>query len=307
MKKNNKYKYVSSQRYEHHGSRTYDFGGARLPSVTTVLAKTKDQSYLTAWKNKVGHDKAESIKNLSSKRGTAMHKFLESHIQGVGYDDLTPIGCEAKPMAEKIIEMGLTPISEYHGSEVMLHYPGLYAGSTDLVCMHNDLETIVDFKQANQPKRKEWIEDYFIQIAAYAMAHDAYYGSTIEQGVIMICTPDLYYQEFKCSGAELRSYKHKFLKRLDHYHELIHDEKERAKVDPKLLLEEFEQDNQEKEFEALAVQVRNGEIPPDDVFEHFRNQEFLKYFKDKYRKEIHGMSPDYLRKIGYKKPTKKVR
>jgi len=309
LKKSNKYSYISGKQITDvdTGTRFYDFQGIRLPSVTTILAKTKNQSYLTAWKNKVGHEKAESIKNLSSKRGTAMHKFLESHIQGVGYDDLTPIGCEAKPMAQKIIEMGLTPISEYYGSEVMLHYPGLYAGSTDLVCLHNGLETIVDFKQSNRPKKEEWIEDYYIQIAAYAMAHDAYYGSTIEQGVIMVCTPDLYYQEFKVSGAELKSWKHKFLKRLDHYHELIHDEKERAKIDPNKLLKEFEEDGQSKEFEALAIKVRNGEVPPDEVFDHFRNQEFLKHFKNKYRKEIHGMSPDYLRKIGYKKPTKKVK
>ena len=309
LKKSNKYSYISGKQITDvdTGTRFYDFQGMRLPSVTTVLAKTKNQAYLTRWKNKVGHEQAEAIKNLSSKRGTAMHKFLESHIEGVGYDDLTPIGCEAKPMAQKIIEMGLESVSEYHGSEVMLHYPGLYAGSTDLVCVHNGLEPIVDFKQSNSPKKKEWIEDYYAQIAAYAMAHDAYYGSTIEQGVIMVCTPDLYYQEFKVSGAELRSWKHKFLKRLDHYHELIFDEKERTKVDQKILLEEFEEDKQQKELEVLAVQVRNGEIPPDEVFEHFRNEEFLRFFKNKYRKEIHGMSPDYLRKIGYKKPTKKER
>ena len=242
MKQNKKYNYVPQTRTEVHGSRTYDILGMKLPSVTTILAKTKNQEYLTKWKNKIGHEEAERIFNLSSKRGTTMHKFLEKHIQGTGYDDLTPIGCEAKPMAKKIIEMGLAPVSEYYGSEVMLHCPGLYAGSTDLVCMHNDLETIVDFKQSNRPKKQEWIEDYFLQISAYAMAHDAYYGSTIRQGVIMICTPDLYYQEFKIEGAELRKYRHKFLKRLDHYHELINDEKERAKVDPKLLLEEFEKD-----------------------------------------------------------------
>jgi len=230
LKKSNRYNYLQGKQItdEESGSRVYDFQGVRLPSVTTILAKTKNQEYLTAWKNKVGHEKAESIKNISSSRGTAMHKFLESHIQGVGYDDLTEIGCQAKPMAEKIIEMGLTPIEEYYGSEVMLHYPGLYAGSTDLVCVHNGLETIVDFKQANRPKKEEWIEDYFIQIAAYAMAHDAYYDSTIRQGVIMICTPDLYYQEFKIQDAELRSWKHKWLKRLDMYHEIKFDEKERT-------------------------------------------------------------------------------
>ena len=246
IKKSNKYSYLSGLQITDvdTGTRFYDFQGMRLPSVTTILAKTKNQSYLTAWKNKVGHEKAERIKNHSSSRGTAMHKFLEHHILGTGYDDLTSIGCEARPMAEKIIEIGLENVEEYYGSEVMLHYPGLFAGSTDLVCMHNGFETIVDFKQSNRPKKEEWIEDYYLQIAAYAMAHDAYYGSTIRQGVIMVCTPDLYYQEFKITDHELRSWKHKFLKRLDHYNELIFDEKERAKVDPKLLLEEFEKDEQ---------------------------------------------------------------
>ena len=133
-------------------------------------------------------------------------------------------------MAQKVIDVGLTPVETIYGSEVTLYYPGLYAGSTDLVCMHNGMESIVDFKQANRPKREDWIEDYFMQIAAYAMAHDYVHNSQIKQGVIMICTPDLYYQEFKISGAELRQWKHKFLKRLDMYHELQFDEKEKANV-----------------------------------------------------------------------------
>ena len=159
-----------------------------------------------------------------------MHKFLESYVTGVGYDDLTELGQAAKPMAEKIMEVGLAPVSEYFGSEVTLYYPGLYAGSTDLVCLHNGRETVVDFKQANRPKKKEWIEDYYLQIAAYAMAHDYVHQSNIEQGVIMVCTPDLYYQEFVVSGAELRQYKHRFLKRLDMYHDLKFDEKEQANI-----------------------------------------------------------------------------
>ena len=229
MKKNSKYKYVSGQMYEHHGTRMYDFGGIRLPSVTTILSATKDQQFLSEWKQKVGAEKAEQIKNHSSKRGTSMHRFLESHITGEGYDDLSPIGEESRPMAHKIIEIGLAPVDEYFGSEIRLYYPGLYAGSTDLVCLHNGRETVVDFKQANRPKKKEWIEDYYLQIAAYAMAHDYVHNSNIEQGVIMVCTPDLYYQEFVVSGAELRQYKHKFLKRLDMYHDLIFDEKEKVK------------------------------------------------------------------------------
>ena len=244
IKKNNKYSYIQGKQITDpdSGNRVYDFNGSRLPSVTTVLAQTKNQQFLKDWKDRVGKEEAERIKNLSSRRGTAMHKFLENHIQGIGYDDLTPIGCEAKPMAEKIIEKGFESVEEYYGSEVMLHYPGLFAGSTDLVCLHDGLETVVDFKQSNRPKKKEWIEDYYIQVAAYAMAHDEVYRSTIRQAVIMICTPDLYYQEFKIQDIDLRSYKHKWLKRLDMYHELKFDEKERAKIDPNKLLKEFERD-----------------------------------------------------------------
>jgi len=242
MKLNNKYKYITGTQITDQGSRIYDINGSRLPSVTTILGKTKNQQFLKDWKAKVGEQEAERIKNHSSRRGTSMHKFIESHVSGVGYDDLTGIGQEAKPMAKKIIEEGLLPVEEYYGSEVMLYYPGLYAGSTDLVCNHNGLDTVVDFKQSNRPKKVEWIEDYFLQIAAYCMAHDEIYQSQIRQGIIMICTPDLYYQEFKFQDAELRRWKHGFLKRLDSYYDLVHDEKEQAKVDPNKLLKEFEKE-----------------------------------------------------------------
>ena len=218
MKKSNKYKYKRVERNEDHGSRTYDVLGAKLPSVTTILDKTKDQTYLDRWKAKVGHEEAERIKNLSSKRGTSMHKFIEKHITGSGYDDLTEVGQQAKPMAQKIIDVGLTPVTEYYGSEVSLYYPGLYAGSTDLVCVHNDIDTIIDFKQANKPKREDWIDDYFLQISAYAMAHDYVHGSNIQQGIILICTPDLYLQEFRFEGDRMRQYRHNFLKRLNEYY-----------------------------------------------------------------------------------------
>ena len=218
MKKSNKYKYKRVERNEDHGSRTYDVQGLKLPSVTTILDKTKVKTYLDRWKAKVGHEEAERIKNLSSKRGTSMHKFIEKHITGSGYDDLTEVGQQAKPMAQKIIDVGLTPVTEYYGSEVSLYYPGLYAGSTDLVCVHNDIDTIIDFKQANKPKREDWIDDYFLQISAYAMAHDYVHGSNIQQGIILICTPDLYLQEFRFEGDRMRQYRHNFLKRLNEYY-----------------------------------------------------------------------------------------
>ena len=226
MKKSNKHNYLDGRQINEDGGRIYDVAGYRLPSVTSILSRTKDQGFLKEWKAKVGEAEAERIKNLSSVRGTAMHKYLESYIQEIGYEDLTDTGTQAKSMEEKVIEIGLAPVDEYYGSEVTMYYPGLYAGQTDLVCMHNGVDAIVDFKQSNKPKKKEWIEDYYLQIAAYAMAHDYVHKSTIQKGVIMVCTPDLYYQEFVIEGAELRQYKHKFLKRLDMYHDLKFDEKE---------------------------------------------------------------------------------
>ncbi len=242
MKKNDKYRYAQGRQITDHGSRIYDIMGMRLPSVTTILSLTKDQTYLKDWYAKKGYQEAERIKNHSSKRGTAMHKFLEKHVQNTGYDDLTAIGKEAKPMAQKIIDVGLAPVDYYYGSEVMLYYPGLYAGSTDLICEHNGLETVIDFKQANRPKKREWIDDYYLQIAAYCMAHDYVHGSKIRQGIIMVCTPDLYFQEFRFKDAELRSWKHKFLKRLDQYYELKRDYKEEQQIDTNELLKEFEKD-----------------------------------------------------------------
>ena len=237
MKRNNKYEYAIGKQINEDNGRIYDVAGFRLPSVTSILSRTKDQGFLKQWREKVGDKEADRIMNLSSVRGTAMHKYLESYITEVGYEDLTDTGKQAKTMAEKVVELGLAAIDEYYGSEVTMYYPGLYAGQTDLVCIHDGKDAIVDFKQANRPKREEWIDDYKLQIAAYAMAHDYVYNSTIEKGVIMVCTPDLYYQEFIVEGVELRNWKHKFLKRLNMYHDLIFDEKEQAKI--KMKAEDF--------------------------------------------------------------------
>jgi len=252
LKKSNKYKYIQGKQLTdaNTGTRMYEIDNYKLPSVTTILGATKNQDFIKKWKAKVGEVNAEKIKNHSATRGTCMHKFLEHYVLGTNIIDLTSIGREARPMADKIIEMGLSQVDEYYGSEVMLHYPGLYAGATDLICSHNGMETVVDYKQSNRPKKEEYIEDYYLQIAAYAQAHDYVYGSQIKQGVIMISTPDLYYQEFKIEGHELRKAKHEFLKRLDMYHNLqakkekTPSEQSQDELEPKTspLIKEFEED-----------------------------------------------------------------
>ena len=226
MRQVHKYAYPSSTRASIEGLRHYtlagDIHGQRLPSVTTVLGQTqtKDKTNsLARWRDKVGHEEAKRITQEAAARGTAMHLYLEKYCLGEGYLDLTDVGNVAKHMAEKIVDRGIdNRLTEIYGNEATLYYPGLYAGSVDLVGQHDGTMAIIDFKQTNKPKQREWIGDYFLQMAAYGMAHDAVYGTTIEKGVILMCSKDLYYQEFTIEGEEYRQAKHDFLRRLDQFY-----------------------------------------------------------------------------------------
>ena len=223
MKIVDKYSYPKSSRAKLDGLRHYTIDGSqkKLPSVTTVLGQTQPkekQESLERWRNRVGLREAQKITRDAAIRGTAMHKYLEDLIRGQKSLDLTPLGIEATKMAEIIVERGLNDCSEIYGIEATLYYPNLYAGSVDLVAKYKDKVSIIDFKQTNKPKQREWIGDYFLQMAAYGMAHDAVYGTSIEQGVIMMCSKDGYYQQFMIEGDEFRRAKHKFLGRLDEFY-----------------------------------------------------------------------------------------
>ena len=226
MKLVHKYDYPSSTRASIKGLRHYsltgDIHGQRLPSVTTVLGQTQPKNKadsLQRWRDKVGHEEARRITQEAAARGTSMHLYLEKYCLGEGYLDLTDVGNQAKHMAEKIVDRGIdNRLTEIYGNEATLYYPGLYAGSVDLVGQHDGTMAIIDFKQTNKPKQREWIGDYFLQMAAYGMAHDAVYDTNIEKGVILMCSKDLYYQEFVIEGEEYRTAKHDFLRRLDQFY-----------------------------------------------------------------------------------------
>ena len=226
MKIIEKYKYPSSTRANIEGLRHYTITGEqqKLPSVTAVLGATQPkekQESLERWRKRVGLREAQKITRDAAIRGTAMHKYLEDLISGQRSLDLTEIGQEATRMAEIIVERGLNDCSEIYGIEAVLYSPDLYAGSVDLVAKYKDKVSIIDFKQTNKPKQREWIEDYFLQMAAYGMAHDAVYGTNIEQGVIMMCSKDGYYQQFMIEGKEFRDAKHKFLERLNEFYSSV--------------------------------------------------------------------------------------
>ena len=222
LKWNKQFIYPESVRALIKNERHYTIGDEKLPSVTTILSATQSQEKqdsLAKWKAKVGEIEAERVKNTAAARGTRMHSILEAYVEGKNILDLTEPGQEAHRMANTVIDQGLKDVNEIWGSEVTLAYPGLYAGATDLCGVYMGRESIIDFKQSNKPKKAEWIEDYKLQGAAYATAHDDMFGTQIEQTVILMCTPDCFFQRFIINGKEFREYKWKWLERVDQYYE----------------------------------------------------------------------------------------
>jgi genome maintenance exonuclease 1 len=224
MRHNPKYNYPKSTRASIDGHRHYDLGEAKLPSVTTILSATQPEEKrksLEAWRQRVGEVEAARIVDRSSTRGTALHTIIENYLTGQGYLDLTDIGRDAHNMAQTVIDKGLKDrLTEVWGIEPTIYYEGLWAGATDLIGIHDGVPTICDHKQSNKPKRKEWIMDYGMQIAAYSLAFEDMFGEKITKGVNFIITPDCNYQEFVWEGAEFRQCKWDWLKRVDQYYTL---------------------------------------------------------------------------------------
>ena len=213
--------YDELNRASRNGKRHYETpDGRTVPSVTTVLSATKDMTALNAWRKRVGEQEAQRIATESANIGTVMHRSLEKHVKG---EERKPgsnlIQQKAHTMANVIIDNGLRDITEVWGSEVSLHYPELYAGTTDLVAVYKGEPAICDFKQSRKLKKKEWIEDYFLQLVAYSEAHNKLYDTNIKTGRVFICTQNNEFQTF-----EIDRYEHwtsEWYKKLEQYYKKI--------------------------------------------------------------------------------------
>jgi len=215
----NKYEYKKYTRNDNDGPRTYNVGEKKIPSVTTILSATQSEKKrigLENWRKEKGYHEAQQITQQAALRGTEMHYVLENYINGIGYLNLSKDGELARMMAHTIVD-NLGDLKIIWGNEVSLHYEDRWAGSTDVVGVYDNKPTIIDFKQSNKPKREEYVEDYYYQIAAYSLAHKKNYGP-IEQGLISICTKDLQYQNFKMNSEMLKRYEDKWLERVDQYY-----------------------------------------------------------------------------------------
>lgn len=219
-----KFNYISINRETINGSRKYATpDGEKLPSVTTILDATKSEESrkaLREWRARVGEKQAQAITTEAAGRGTRMHKWIEDYIKTgtLGAPGSNPYSIQSHKMAQSIINQGLSKCNEFWGTEVSLYYPKIYAGTTDLVGVHDGSEAIMDHKQTNKLKKREWIDDYFIQLAAYANAHNEVYGTKIRKGVIFMCSADNIYQEFIIEGDEFDNWSDRWFKRLEQYY-----------------------------------------------------------------------------------------
>lgn len=221
-----KYTYKSLSRSESSGSRLYSTPeGHRVPSVTTILDRTKPaeaREALARWRKSIGEQKAQEITTEAAGRGTRMHKFLEDHIKGVPLKEsvTNPYAQQSLDMARVVIDKGFGKIDEVWGNEVPLYFPELYAGTTDCVGLHQGQAAILDFKQTNKPKKIEYIDDYFLQLTAYALAHNEVHGTDIRKGVILMCSKDMQYQEFVLEPKDFDMWVERWCDRVSEYYKI---------------------------------------------------------------------------------------
>jgi len=232
---NPKFNYQPIPRETVDGRRLYATpDGRKLPSVTTILEATKPEEKRQAlqnWRNRVGHAQAQAITTEAANRGTRMHKYLEDYTKTGQITEAgsNPYSKQSHIMAQTVIDRGLCNVTEFWGYEVPLYFPGIYAGTTDAAGVHLNEQSILDYKQTNKPKRRDWIDDYFLQLCAYAEAHNEVHGTTIQKGVVLMCVkPEMddsgnivgqpEYQEFVISGAEFEQYRQQWWQRVEQYY-----------------------------------------------------------------------------------------
>lgn len=195
--------------------------GESLPSVTTILGATKDMTALNEWRNRIGHAKAQQITTEAAGVGTAMHANLERFLVGEQRQPgNNPVHVQANKMADIIIENGINKMSEVWAMEQSLYFPGLYSGTTDLIGVHEDEPAVCDHKQTNKPKKAEWVDDYYLQLTAYILAHNEVYKTNIRKGVIFMCSRDLQYQQFTLESKDFNKYQDLWLSKVEEYYKL---------------------------------------------------------------------------------------
>ena len=214
----NKYEYPILERVDMETGRHYlDSNNKAVPSVTTILSGTsKSKDGLIQWRNRVGEEEADRVIKQSTDIGTAVHEAIENYLNGKSWNNFEDTHDQllAKKISDKFINDGLKGITDIWGLEVGLLLDNLYAGTADCVGEYDGIPTLIDFKTAKKIKKREWIEDYFLQGCAYANAHNVIFGTKIEQIVILMVDRSAVFQEFIVRPTEFNFLTRKWKNRL---------------------------------------------------------------------------------------------
>ena len=213
----NKYDYPDLERVEVNGVRHYiDSKGNPVPSVTTILSGTSDKRGIEQWRRRVGKNEAERVLKESTDIGSAVHEAIENYLNDEDWNEFSESRTDliAQSITKKFINDGLSSIDEAWGLEVGLILDGLYAGTADCIGLVNNTPSIIDFKTAKKIKRREWIEDYFLQGCAYANAHNVMFETDIKQVVILMVDRDLIFKDFIIKGNEFDFYTNKWKQKI---------------------------------------------------------------------------------------------
>jgi len=164
--------------------------GNRYPSVTTVIGKASDNSWLDDWKARVGEEEVRKISAQAARRGTAVHELAENYLnndpkytRGHMPANIATFG-QIRPLLDK-------HVGKIYGLEVPLYSDKLrVAGRVDCLAEWDKQLSIIDFKTSKREKKREDISGYFTQASAYAMMTFERTGLLPKQIVIMMMVDD---------------------------------------------------------------------------------------------------------------------
>ncbi len=197
------------------GARYYTVNGRPMVSITSVTSWYNKQIFID-WRKRIGEDEANRITKRATSRGTATHSLIENHLlnKEVEFDKPSP------KMLFLQSKETLKNINNIYALEESLYSEELgVAGTVDCIAEYNGELSIIDFKTAEKPKPRAWIENYFVQAAAYACMFFERTGIPVKKLVIIMT----------CENGDVTVYeeydKIKYMKKLVLYIQKFAEEK----------------------------------------------------------------------------------
>jgi hypothetical protein len=193
------------------GTRFYEIDGQNYPSITSVLS-IRSKEGLQKWRDSIGEDVAKWEMGRAARRGKSAHTLVEEYIKGE-----TPSVRAVLPLGLfKLLRPYVDQINNIHCLETIMYSKKLkIAGQTDCIGEYNGKLSVIDFKTANKFREESWVENYFLQTAAYAQMYEDLYGTPIEQLVILIASEDGTSQAFI---KEKKEYDTKLVEAIDSFY-----------------------------------------------------------------------------------------